>query len=1013
VVRNRLLSQLRASSVALVEAGAGYGKSVLAWQYRRDLGVAAAFVPLGPPDDDPAILMGSLRRALLASKLSDLASATDVADPAAGVERLLDALAGSRVPLLAVLDDAHHLRGPEVTDLVLRLARSLPAPHRLLVAARQLSPGLEPLRTIAAAAYLDTAALEFTQQEASALAAGYLGRQPSGWELNVLLEATRGWVTALVLATSSKASVDGLARGQGPASRDDMTVAPLLDPIIALLRPADRGAVVQLAHLPMLSAEIADAVSGADGTLHRIIAVGIPVARTPTGWWEMPGPVSAYLASQHELAPQTASIVAGAYEQHGEPLAAIRTLLAARLPAAAARTLANIAVDKVEDIGWATLRDLVAELPRPAVQEFPRVLLHLARVAEMTHHADIRTDALARAAAILDEQAEQAEQADPVFRREVDAERARDLMWDERTRAQSRTLAASVVANAGEDETTARARALDVLGRLASWFSADGVQPEAEALLLQSARLARRIGQRTWAAQALVAVAMGFYFALCRYERALATLNEVLAQLPARSLYRATVQSFVSDVLVELGRFGEAEASIDEMREIGQAYREEWAIAYASWSEAALASYAGDRDRTVRAVLEAEAHRDVWYDQASGVEFLACACDHLDRVGEHKMAADRLARAQQRMAGCERPVRVFGAAVLGRSGDPAEAARVIAQTLADYDLEPQERWPLLLMQAYAAYRRGDPRAGRLAAEAFDVCLELGHPDGPLTRERVVAQTLLPLAAAAGSRSAPALGSAAGTLSLTLLGRFEVRRQETLVELPPGRPAKAVRVVAAAGGRMHAEELIEILWPETDPEAGRNRLRNLLSRLRTAAGDVLVRDQEKIVFPNGIESDAALFETQARAAIAARSAGEVSRALGLARSAVWRYGGELLPDDRYADWAAVARERLTGLHVELLDVLAADAAERGDVDEAVRLLRRATESEPHDEDRFIRLARMLASQGRTGSARTTLDRARAFLAELGLPPSRPLVLLEGELGHDGISVGVALCTAKPV
>jgi len=80
VVRNRLLSQLRASSVALVEAGAGYGKSVLAWQYRRDLGVAAAFVPLGPPDDDPAILMGSLRRALLASKLSDLASATDVAD---------------------------------------------------------------------------------------------------------------------------------------------------------------------------------------------------------------------------------------------------------------------------------------------------------------------------------------------------------------------------------------------------------------------------------------------------------------------------------------------------------------------------------------------------------------------------------------------------------------------------------------------------------------------------------------------------------------------------------------------------------------------------------------------------------------------------------------------------------------------------------------------------------------------------------------------------------------------
>ncbi len=116
-----------------MEAGAGYGKSVLARQYQQELGVATAFVPAGPPDDDPAVLMGSVRRALLASRLSDLTSATDVTDPAAGVERLLDALAALPVPLLVVLDDAHHLRGAEAAGLVLRLARGLPAPHRLLV----------------------------------------------------------------------------------------------------------------------------------------------------------------------------------------------------------------------------------------------------------------------------------------------------------------------------------------------------------------------------------------------------------------------------------------------------------------------------------------------------------------------------------------------------------------------------------------------------------------------------------------------------------------------------------------------------------------------------------------------------------------------------------------------------------------------------------------------------------------------------------------------------------------
>jgi DNA-binding SARP family transcriptional activator/ATP/maltotriose-dependent transcriptional regulator MalT len=994
VARDRLIRTLLASPIGLIEAGAGYGKSVLARQYQRELGVATAFVPAGPPDDDPAVLMGSVRRALMASRLSDLTSATDVTDPAAGVERLLDALAALPVPLLVVLDDAHHLRSAEVAGLVLRLARGLPAPHRLLVAARRLAPGLEPLRTLPGGC-LDTRALEFTGPEAAALISACRGEQPSDWEVRVLLEATRGWATALVLAASSGADIGGLAPGHPHGGREEAIIAPLLTPILGQLGPGDRGVVVQLAHLPLVSAGLADAVSGTEGTLPRIIAAGFPMARTPAGWWEMPGPVVTYLTAQDSLAPGTASAAAACYERDGDLPAALRTLLAAGLTGAAARMLAGASVTRVEDTGWATVRDMVAELPRPAVEQHPRVLLHLARLAETAHRNDIRSDALARAVRIL---AGQEDGADQAFRREVDAERARDLMWDERTRAAANELAASVVAGAGPGELAGRARALDVLGRLASWFSADGVRPEAEALLLESAGLARRIGQRTWEAQALVAVAMGFYFALCRNDQALATLDEVLAQLPARSTYRALVQSFRSDVLIELGRFAEAEGSPEEMRELGTAYREEWMIAYAAWSEAAIASYSGDRDRTVRAVMEGEAHRDVWYDQASGVEFLACASDYLDRVGEHELALETLARAQQRMAGCERPVRVFGAAIAGRSGDPEEAARVIAATLAEYDLEPQERWPLLLLRAYAAYRRGDPAAGKLAAEAFDACLELGHPRGPLWRERSVALTLLPLAAAAGSRSAPALAAAAPPLSLTLLGRFEVRRHGVPVDLPPGRPAKAVRAVAAAGGRLHAEELIEILWPGVDPERGRNRLRNLLSRLRTAAGDVLVREEDTITAAPGTESDAALFEAQARAALIARSAGEASRALGLARAAAVRYGGEFLPGDRYEDWAARVRDRLRDRYVALLDMLADDAAARGEVDEAARLIRRGCECEPLDEDRHVRLARMLASQGRAGAARAALEQARAALAELGLAPSRALEGLEAELAR---------------
>ncbi len=45
----------------------------------------------------------------------------------------------------------------------------------------------------------------------------------------------------------------------------------------------------------------------------------------------------------------------------------------------------------------------------------------------------------------------------------------------------------------------------------------------------------------------------------------------------------------------------------------------------------------------------------------------------------------------------------------------------------------------------------------------------------------------------------------------------------------------------------------------------------------------------------------------------------------------------LPADRYADWAAVPRERLPRRHLPLLDLVAEDAIARGDLDEATSLL----------------------------------------------------------------------------
>jgi tetratricopeptide (TPR) repeat protein len=509
-------------------------------------------------------------------------------------------------------------------------------------------------------------------------------------------------------------------------------------------------------------------------------------------------------------------------------------LMGSRFYDQAASLVAGLTPAQAEELGWAEISSTVASLPEQVVQRHPGALIHLARTADLAFRTDLRHQALERATSILDND----EHAGGAVLRELRAEQARDLLSDERERPVARVLATSVLDEAGADEEVARARALGTLARLRSWWSDDGPHEDARDLFEEEARIAQRLGQPAWAARALASLAVGVYFGLCHYQRALATLDETLALVPARNRYRSYVLNFRLTVLCALGRYEECETVLAEMDHIARLYREDWLLAFTSWSEAELASFSGDRPRAVRAALDVLQHRGSWFDDSPGTEYLAQVADFLDRAGEHAMATDFLEQAKARMTGFERVVWVHESSVLGRSGDPERAEVVIAGTLARNDLDPQERWPLMLLRAYAAFRRQDPAAGRMAAEAFETCRRLGIPDAPLLRERVVAEALLPLAAASGSDNARSLAASAAKVSLTLLGGFELRRGSQSLQPPVGHPTESICIVAVAGGTVHAEELAEALWPGIDPVTGRNRLKNLLSRLRAAVGDVL-------------------------------------------------------------------------------------------------------------------------------------------------------------------------------
>ena len=226
------------------------------------------------------------------------------------------------------------------------------------------------------------------------------------------------------------------------------------------------------------------------------------------------------------------------------------------------------------------------------------------------------------------------------------------------------------------------------------------------------------------------------------------------------------------------------------------------------------------------------------------------------------------------------------------------------------------------------------------------------------------------------------GAATGAAGyrIRLLGDFAVRLNGQALTLPAGIPGQAVKFVAVAGGAVHLEELIEALWPESDPEVGRRRLRNVLARARTSVGELLVRREDAVELAPGTDVDIARFGGLAAQALAANDDDTARRA---AEAAIAAYPGELLPADRYAQWAIVPRERLHGRHLQVLELLAALAARRGDDEAAAMWLERAVDADPYDDHRASEAAAAWQRAGRESAAARMRECAAGIARELGL------------------------------
>jgi predicted ATPase/DNA-binding SARP family transcriptional activator len=210
------------------------------------------------------------------------------------------------------------------------------------------------------------------------------------------------------------------------------------------------------------------------------------------------------------------------------------------------------------------------------------------------------------------------------------------------------------------------------------------------------------------------------------------------------------------------------------------------------------------------------------------------------------------------------------------------------------------------------------------------------------------------------------------LCVRLLGAFSIARGDQLVPDDGWRLRKArtlVKLLALAPDRrLHADQAVELLWPDRDPAAGRNNLHQAIFAARRALDSVGADGRARLDLADDliafsadapVEIDVVAFE---QAAASARE----SRDPSAYRAALDAYGGELLPEDRYEEWTGPRREALRELRrelgIELAELLAAE-----DPAAAIGLLRDVLVDDPLCEPAHRSLMRLYAESGRRQEA----------------------------------------------
>src|SRR5215471_2297739 len=244
-------------------------------------------------------------------------------------------------------------------------------------------------------------------------------------------------------------------------------------------------------------------------------------------------------------------------------------------------------------------------------------------------------------------------------------------------------------------------------------------------------------------------------------------------------------------------------------------------------------------------------------------------------------------------------------------------------------------------------------------------------------------------------------SASLTLTIRLLGPFELFVGDAPApsdRWPRRKPKLLVKLLALQPrAQLHREQIIDMLWPDADFEAGANNLhkaihaarRALEPDLKSGSRSRFIITRDNIVAlraPGEVWVDAGAFERQAAEAMRGNDPELFEAAIDL-------YRGDLLPEDLYEDWAVSPRERLRGSYIDLLCRLARMREESGDYVAGIGLLQSLLAMDPTNEEAHQRLIRLHVLTGnRPGAVRQYRQCVELLRREAGVEPDRRTIEL---------------------